>query len=185
MWKHYLDERETERLLIRPLVRSDHMPWNEFIMDETATRFFPDDWKLSPGKSVEWIELQLKRYRENRYGLQALIEKRSGAFVGQCGLLTQTIDGRNELEIGYHLIRRYWGNGYATESAREFKKMGFENNLAESIISIIDVENISSQKVALRNGMNRVSSTKFVGMDVFIYRISRDEYLNSSIDNTS
>ncbi len=177
MWKHYLEERETERLLIRPLVMSDYQAWHEFIMDEVATKFFPDEWKLKPEKSGEWINLQLKRYKENRYGLQALIEKKSGELIGQCGLLTQTIGGCNELEIGYHLIPRYWGNGYATESAREFKKLGFENNLTESIISIIDLDNILSQKVAQRNGMIRENKTIFLGMDVFIYRITREEYM--------
>ena len=179
MWKYYLDKRETERLLIRPLVKSDYQVWQEFVMDEVATKFFPDEWKLKPEKSEEWINLQLKSYKENRYGLQALIEKKSGEFIGQCGLLTQTIDGRNELEIGYHLIPRYWGNGYAIESAGEFKKMGFENKLAESIISIIDVENISSQKVAQRNGMTKETKTLFMEMEVFIYRIKREEYLKN------
>lgn len=179
MWKNYLEERETDRLLIRPLEKSDHLAWQEFVMDEVATRFFPDDWKLKPEKSGEWINLQLERYRENRYGLQALIEKNSGEFIGQCGLLAQTVDGRDELEIGYHLIPRYWGNGYATESAGEFKKMGFEHNLAESIISIIDVKNLSSQKVAQRNGMKQDARTKYMDMDVYIYRIKREEYMKN------
>jgi len=179
MWKHYLEERETDRLLIRPIAKSDYLPWQEFIMDEAATKFFPDEWKLKPEKSKEWIHLQLERYRENRYGLQALILKKSGEFIGQCGLLTQTIDGRNELEIGYHLIPRYWGNGYATESAGEFKKIGFENNLADSIISIIDVENIPSQKVAQRNGMIKETRTRFKDMDVYIFRIKLKEYMKN------
>jgi RimJ/RimL family protein N-acetyltransferase len=180
MWKYYLEEHKTERLLIRPLNKGDYRVWEEFIMDVSATRFFPDNWKLKPERSRDWIDLQLNRYRENRYGLHALIEKKSGEFVGQCGLLTQTIDGGDELEIGYHLIPRYWGNGYAIEAARAFKQIGFEYNLAESIISIIDLENIPSQKVARRNGMTRESQTKFMGMDVFIYRITRADYLKSA-----
>ena len=180
MWRHYLEERETERLLIRPLVKGDDLVWQKFIMDEAATKYFPEEWKLKPEKSGEWISIQLKRYQENRYGLQALIEKKSGEFVGQCGLLTQTINGKTELEIGYHLIPLYWGNGYATESAGEFKKMGFENRLAESIISIIDTENIPSQKVARRNGMTKEIQTIFMDMDVFIYRIYRKEYMKTA-----
>lgn len=180
MWKNYLEERETERLLIRPLLQSDHRVWQEFIMDEIATGFFPDEWKLKPERAGEWIHLQLQRYEENRYGLQALIEKQSGEFIGQCGLLTQIIDDHTELEIGYHLIRRFWGNGYATEAATEFKKMAFDNHLAKSIISIIDIENSQSQKVARRNGMTRESKTRFMEMDVFVYRIEREVYMKQS-----
>jgi ribosomal-protein-alanine N-acetyltransferase len=176
MWNHYLEEKETKRLLIRPLRENDSHEWQEFIMDKTATIFFPDDWKLKPEKSIEWIESQLTRYKENRYGLHALIEKKSGKLVGQCGLLTQKVDGKNELEIGYHLIPRYWGNGYAIEAAREFKKMCFENNLADSVISIIGTDNIPSQKVAQRNGMIIETQTEFLEMDVYIFRIKLEEY---------
>jgi len=181
MWKYYLEERESERLIIRPLIGSDNLALQEFIMDEQATRFFPDDWKLSPEKSAEWIDLQLKRYEENRYGLQALIEKKSGEFAGLCGLLTQSVDGIDELEIGYHLIPRFWGNGYATEAAVFFKILGFENDLAKSLISLIDKENIPSQKVAQRNGMTREGETLYMGMKVFIYRIQREEYKRAAL----
>ena len=37
MWKHYLEERETERLFIRPLVKSDYQVWQEIIMDEVRS----------------------------------------------------------------------------------------------------------------------------------------------------
>lgn len=154
--------------------------WREFIMDEVATKYFPDDWKMKPEKSPEWIDFQLKRYQEERYGLQALIDKKSGNLIGQCGLLLQNVDGRNEIEIGYHLISRYWGKGYAIEAASEFKKLAFENNVTTSIISIIDIENVPSQKVAEKNGMTRATRTKYLDMDVFIYRIQYEDYKNTS-----
>ncbi|MDH7445773.1 GNAT family N-acetyltransferase [Aquimarina sp. 2201CG14-23] len=176
MWTNYLEKRETERLLIRPLIDKDAAVWQEFIMDEVATKFFPDDWKMKPEKSKEWIDFQLNRYKEQRYGLQALIDKKSGEFVGQCGLLLQNIDDKNEIEVGYHLISRYQGNGYAIEAANEFKKLCFENNLATSVISIIDIDNVASQKVAERNGMIRGVRTTYMDMDVFVYRITLEHY---------
>ena len=179
MWPDYLKTRETERLLLRPLVPEDARAWEAFVMDEKATEFFPSDWKLSPEKAKEWIEFQLKRYADSRYGLQALIEKGSGKLIGQCGLLAQHIDNVDELEVGYHLLPAYWGKGYASEAAQAFKAMGFDNGLADSIISIIDVGNTASQKVAERNGMRRGVRTEYYGMEVFVYRISREEYLGS------
>jgi RimJ/RimL family protein N-acetyltransferase len=179
MWKHYLEEKETSRLIIRPLVESDSDEWLTFIMDKNATKYFPDEWKLKPEKSKEWIEFQLTRYKEKRYGLQALVEKKSGRLVGQSGLLTQVIDGKDELEIGYHLLPEFWGNGYATEAATEFKKMWFENHLSESVISTIDIDNILSQKVAQRNGMAIDNQTVFMCLDVYIFRMNREKYLKN------
>ena len=109
----------------------------------------------------------------------ALIEKTSGCFVGQCGLLTQKIEGKEELEIGYHLIPEFWKNGYATEAAKIIKVFAFENDLTESLISIIHSENIASQKVAERIGMSRHSTTIFRDMEAFVYRITKEEYMNN------
>ena len=126
----------------------------------------------------EKTRLHSRNKNRERYDLQALIKKDSGEFIGQCGLLAQDISGRNELEVDYHLIPRYWGKGYATKAAKEFKSIGFENNLAESIISIIDCENTPSQKVAERSGMTRGIKTEFMEMDDFIYRITKDNFYN-------
>ncbi len=180
MWKDYLKKRETERLIIRPLVEGDTEAWIPYIMDETATQYFPIEWKLSPEKSKEWIDFQLNRYKEGKYGLQALVEKESGQLIGQCGLLAQTVDGIDELEIGYHLLPEHWGKGYATEAAKMFKKLAFGNELTESIISIIDIENVPSQKVAERNGMTRGKRTTYLDMDIYVYRIHKEEFENAS-----
>ncbi|MDC8003062.1 GNAT family N-acetyltransferase [Aureisphaera galaxeae] len=179
MWPKYLETRETERLIIRPLTNEDVEPWIPYIMDEEATAYFPIEWKLSPEKSQEWIDFQLKRYAESRYGLQALIEKESGQLIGQCGLLAQKVDDIEELEIGYHLLPEFWGKGYASEAAQFFKKLAFENQLTTSIISIIDLENTPSIKVAERNGMRREKQTTYYDMDVYVYRIHEEDFKNS------
>lgn len=137
-----------------------------------------------PGNTPEdmaryWIDFTLKRYRENRYGLQALIDKESGAFLGMCGLILQEVNGKNEIEIGYHLLQRYWGNGYATEAAELFRDHAFHNNMTDSIVSIIHPENIPSQKVALRNGMRLVDNhADFRGKENFLFRITKEEWLH-------
>jgi len=61
--------------------------------------------------------------------------------------------------------------GYATEAAKKCKEFAFENNLAESLISIIHVDNIPSQKVALNNGMFLDKTTIYRDNQVHIFRI--------------
>ncbi len=168
----YEDNLETTRLLTRKLVAEDYKTWSAFFDDPEATEFFPF---LEPVSSEErakwWIERQLARYREQRYGLQALIDKESGEMVGQCGLLAQDIDGKTELEVGYQIFKKHWGKGYATEAAVRFKQYGFDNEQADSIISIIDVNNVRSQRVAEKNGMTRGKQLHWWGMNVYIYRV--------------
>ncbi|CAN5757507.1 hypothetical protein BH10BAC2_BH10BAC2_07680 [soil metagenome] len=91
--------------------------------------------------------------------MNVLIEKTTNAFVGQCALLIQIVDGNEELEIGYSVMPAFRNKGYATEAAVKCSEYAFENNLRDSLISIISIDNIESQKVALRNNMQLERTT--------------------------
>ena len=119
----------------------------------------------------------MDRYASYGTGLQGLIAKDTGELVGLCGVLRQDINGTIEFEIGYHLIRKYWGKGYATEAARRFRDYAFENNIAESLVSIIHPLNFLSQNVAMRNGM-KLSEKGIIWRDseYDIYRITKAEW---------
>ncbi len=120
------------------------------------------------------IETQLARYAENRFGLQALVNKSTNEFIGLCGLLAQEVDGINEIEVGYHILKKQWEQAYATEAAKLFIDYAFEHHLTLSVVSVIDVDNFKSQRVAEKNGLKIDKQTKWIGdEDVFIYRISK------------
>ena len=57
------------------------------------------------------------------------------------------------LEIGYSVLPQFWGRGYASEAALKCKNYAFEHNFSDVLMSMIHVDNISSKKVALINGM--------------------------------
>lgn len=167
----YNDALETERLTTRFLTSNDVKIWSDFLNNQESIKYFPKStFKNSEAHSEFWIDKQLMRYKENRYGLQALIHKQTGEFIGQCGLLLQEVDGIKELEVGYHIFNNYWGQGYATEAARAFKTYGLHNKQADSIISIIHQQNIRSQNVAIKNGMNKEKESVWMDLNVFIFR---------------
>src|SRR5690349_5490429 len=64
-----------------------------------------------------WIAWNLRLYRERGFGLWLLHETATGEFVGECGLVEQTVEDATEVEVGYQLHRRFWGRGFATEAA--------------------------------------------------------------------
>ena len=173
----YTDHLETARLTTRFLTKDDVTAWVEYCKDPIATRFTAVPGKKPEEMAKAGINVTLKRYKEKRYGLQALITKETGEFVGQCGLLLQEVNGKNEIEIGYHLIPRYWGKGYATEAAKKFRDYAFENNITDSVISCVDPDNTESKKVALRNGMRLVETNAVCkGAKYDLYRITRKEW---------
>jgi [ribosomal protein S5]-alanine N-acetyltransferase len=166
----------TERLRFRNLELADAIIWEEFLGNSEAVKFFPPVTDIKQG-AVAWVEKTFNRYATDGFGLYALLEKNTNTFVGQCGLMMQEVDGIPELEIGYHLLPRFWKLGYAAEAAIASRNFAFENHLADSIISIIVPENFPSQKVAEKNGMKKERETEWRGTKVFIYRITRDEWM--------
>jgi len=162
----------TERLVFRRLIASDVDWWMDYINDSTAIRFMP----FTRGSRADcelMIQRSLDRYTQDGSGLNAVLLD-DGTPVGQCGLLTQEVDGLPELEVGYHLLPRHWGKGYASEAAIACKCHAFGHRLASSVISLIDPENGPSQAVARKNGMTRGELTLHRGIPAHVWRVWTD-----------
>lgn len=168
----YLHGRETTRLRFRTLQKSDIITWEKFFENNPNIEFLGLDLSLDiKEQSKDWIERQLSRYEEHSYGHHALIDKETGEFIGQCGLLKQQIEEIKEIEIGYHILPGHWGKGYATEAAMKVRDYAIENKVCKSLISIIDNRNIKSQKVAKKIGMKADRRMHLYGLEVILFRM--------------
>lgn len=159
----------TERLLFRAATMDDTSWWMEYMSDAMAVRFMP----FTVGSEADcrhFIQRTLDRYANDGSGLNAIIERSSGKPVGMIGLLTQSVDGVEELEIGYHLLPSAWGKGFATEAAIACKEFAREDRSAPSVVSLIDHENHASQAVAKRNGMQYEKDTVHRGVPAMVWR---------------
>ncbi len=135
---------ESERLYFRKVQPSDFELWLPFHKDPASSEFWSKE-DLSPKAACDiWFDNTIYRYKNHLGGMNALINKNTGALIGQCGLLKQTIDNLQELEIGYSLLPAFRNQGYATEAAIKCKSFAFEHKLAQSLVSIIHIENKAS-----------------------------------------
>jgi len=160
----------TGRLLFRAISMDDRPWWMEYINSANTIRFM----SLTVGSDDscrEFIQRALDRQRTDGSGLNAIIEQATGKPVGMIGLLTQVVDGVDELEVGYHLLPSAWGKGYATEAAIACKDFAREHQLVPSVISLIDHENFASQAVARRNGMAYERDTVHRGTPAMVWRV--------------
>lgn len=168
---YLLDGEESERLYFRRLTPSDFEQWLLFHEAPSSTEFWTEE-PVSPKIACQnWFDKIFYRYDNLLGGMNALIDKKTGVFVGQCGLLIQEVDKLQELEIGYSLLPNYRKKGYATEAAIKCKSYAFANNMASSLISIIHIENIASQKVAINNDMSLDKTTIYKSNPVNIFRV--------------
>lgn len=176
----YEDNLQSERLITRKLTASDVTWWESFFEDPESTEFL-FLYTLGLTSNLEYathmINKQIERYRDKRFGLQVLVDKKTNVCIGLCGLLAQEVEDKREIEVGYHILKPYRKQGFATEAARLFIAYSFKNNLTDSVISVIDTENYASQKVAEKNGLTREKTIPWLdGESVFIYRIEKDNF---------
>lgn len=175
--KYILEGQETERLKFRLLKESDFDKWLVFFRDSGAAGFLGILGLKTPEEQCrKWFEIAFNRYKNDLGGMNALIDKSSGEFIGQSGLLVQEVDGQSELEVSYSIMPQFWNKGYATEAATKCRNYAFEKDYAQSLISIIHVDNLQSQSVALKNGMSKSRQTIFKKMPVNIYRIDKPHW---------
>ncbi len=142
---------ETPRLRLREMTREDLGFLAEMLGDAEVMRYYPQP--LDCAGAEAWLVRQLERYERDGFGFWLVEVATSGEPVGQVGLLRQTVDGETHREVAYMIHRRFWRNGFATEAARAVRDHAFEVLGLDEVVSFIRPENLPSQRVAHRLGM--------------------------------
>lgn len=177
--KKYYQGQESERLIYRQLKEADKELWAPFFDEDAILGFvgmLTGKFKTMTSKerANEWINFQIARHKTGTIGQLAIIEKSSGKFVGVGGIIARTDEMTSgEWEITYALLPEYRGKGYATEQSVHFKNWAFENTSKESLVSVVQVDNVASQNVAEKNGMTIEKEMHYFGMNVRLNRVLR------------
>lgn len=166
---------ETPRIILR------HLTWND--LDDLAALYAdPQVMRfLGSTRTYEDTKQQLDgiidSYEKHGFGLWATIHKADNQFIGRCGLIALEIDEQPEIEIGYALHQRYWGQGLATEAARAIRDYGCLELGYNRLISLVDHDNIASQHVAMKNGLTYEKNITKWDKNLRVYVIYKAEIL--------
>ncbi|WP_299274845.1 GNAT family N-acetyltransferase [uncultured Psychroserpens sp.] len=173
--KYLLTGEETQRLHFRLVTKDDFNTWLPLFKEDKVDLFLGMPTGLSQIEQCEfWFNKVFHRYDNGLGGMNALIDKRTGEFIGQSGLLVQTVEDEERLEIGYSILPKYWGKGFAQEAAIKCKTFCFEQEFSTNLISMMHTDNIGSEIVAIKNGMTFEKK-----VDTFnVYSITREMWLN-------
>ena len=175
--KYLLDGHETERLIFRLFTKEDMPLLEDLYRDPLDRTFLAMPLEPSTKELMElWWGYCMKRYDRDLGGENALIDKATGKLVGQCGLLVQDVHGQKYLEVSYAILPQYRNMGYATEAARKCRDVAFESGFAETLISIIHIDNQKSENVAIKNGMVFSEQTELWNLPVTIYKIKKENW---------
>ncbi|HEU0137782.1 MAG TPA: GNAT family N-acetyltransferase [Flavobacterium sp.] len=164
---------ETDRLYFREFLPSDDVYLYELDSNPEVHLFLGN----KPVKSIEESRKEIanfkQQYLENGIGRWAAFLKDCEQFIGWAGLkIEKKVNGHDRFyDLGYRLMPKHWGNGYATEAAKAFVKHGFEEMGLTVINAYASAHHYSSRAVLEKAGLQYVNSFEYEGGEEVWYEI--------------
>lgn len=174
---------ETDRLILREILPEDEESLFLLDSDPEVHLFLGNNpiKKIEEARNV--IEFIRQQYVDNGIGRWAVIEKETAEFIGWSGLklITEITNNHvNYYDLGYRLIKKYWGKGYATETAYASLCYAFTQLDVKEVFAIADVRNLSSKKVLEKVGLNIIGTFDYQGLKHFWFKIEKDVWTKKS-----
>jgi [ribosomal protein S5]-alanine N-acetyltransferase len=170
---------ETERLIIREIEISDTDVMLELHSDPIVHRYLGNKTITSREGIIDAINSLRKQYADFGVGRWAMIHKKTGEFIGWTGLefVTKPINNhKNYYDLGYRLLRKFWGQGFATESAFASIDYVFNKLGAAEIYAMADIDNVGSNMILKNVGLRFIESFDNEGVKHNWYRLTSSEY---------
>lgn len=169
---------ETDRLRIRPWTLSDADVASAFAIygDPEVAHFISS---TGPEPDIETQRAKLAfilerdKARDDDLGYWAMVEKATGRILGS--IILKPLPGWPEIEVGWHLGRFAWGQGYATEAARACIAYGQQTLGLTRIVAVINPLNTRSLAVARRLGMTHEGQIHAYDLDLELFSITTEE----------
>jgi RimJ/RimL family protein N-acetyltransferase len=173
---------ETPRLRLRPFGPEDGPAHTRLYGDPEVTRFLPRG-PFGPAEATDRSRAALDRFmahwREHGFGVWAVLDRESGALIGQCGLAH--VPDLGEVELLYALARARWRQGLAPEAGRAALDHGFRDVALPRIVALTRHDHAASRRVMEKLGLGYERDVRVFGLDAVCYAISRDTFLASAL----
>lgn len=168
---------ETERLILRKPTSADLSDWVACIWgDSEVLRYMPRMGHTPPDAFAEARLTFFTGLRERKQvGAWAITQKADGQFMGHCMLAHR--EALNEYELGYAFGKDFWGQGYATETARAVARFGFEYTHLDRIFAVVVPENTPSWHILERLGFVYEMDVTRYNMSLAYYALRREEFV--------
>lgn len=166
---------ETGRLILRKFEERDIGKVFAMRSDADIMRFIREPQNRD--EAMNWLKLVSSRWKDEKIGFCAVVEKATGQVIGWCGLWRLKETG--ETEVGYAIARAYWGRGLAAEAARAFLEYGFAELNLEKIVAVARPENAASRRVMEKLGMKYDYTGEFYTRQMVHYSISKEDFIKA------
>ncbi len=170
---------ETPRLILREMNEGDADALWELESDPEVHRYLGNHPVQHTDEIKTIIESVLRQYKENGIGRWAAVEKETGNFIGWTGLkfvINETNKHNHYYDLGYRFIRKYWGKGYAAETAIASVEYGFNVMQLKEMYAMADTGNDASNKILKKSGLKFIERFTFLDVEHNWYRLRKEEW---------
>lgn len=172
---------ETERLIIRQVRRSDAKELYELCRRPETSKYAHWSPHTSLYATKSYISYLLSLKRKHQLTGFVIVEKQSGKLIGTCSYVSIDEDYKTA-EIGYCILKEYWGQGFAKEAVDSLLWYGFEEINLQRIYARVLPENIQSVRVLQKCGFTFEGTLRkgfyYKGQvsNVLLYAITDEDY---------
>ncbi len=146
---------ETPRLILRRITLADAPLILDLNSDPEIVKYVDEPTLKTVEQAEEIIANIILPQYKNNLGRWAIHTKDDMDFIGWCGLKYRP--ELDEIDLGYRLVQKAWGIGYATEAAQHSLQYGFKVLDLKLITGRTHIENLASIKVLEKIGMDFIS----------------------------
>jgi [ribosomal protein S5]-alanine N-acetyltransferase len=172
---------ETARLTLRPVNMRDLDDFQGALYgDPHVTRYLPSGkpWPLNETQAL--LAWMVGQWLGRGWGPWAIIERNTGTFLGDCGMLYMPSVGHT-IELMYALSKNAWGKGYATEAAHAAVRYGFEVAGVGHMVALAVPENTASRRVMEKLGMTFEGiKDRYHDAELAVYTLTRKQFVPDS-----
>lgn len=166
---------ETRRLILRHFTPNDADELYHIYSNRDLFKYMSNEKPLLRDQTRLLIYSLIENWQLHRFGVWALIDKKDKKLIGHCGF--KFLDNTREIQLGYLLLKSYWGNGLGTEAASTAIKYGFEVARFERVVAIAKPENVASRRVMEKVGMKHEKNAYYYNNNVVYYCLTLEAYL--------
>ena len=167
---------ETPRLLLREMLPEDAHGLFAVDNDPEVHRYLGNKPVQTLAEIEKVIQFIRQQYLDYGIGRWAVIEKSTGAFMGWSGLkfVTDTQNGHtNYYDLGYRLARKYWGQGFASESAKAGLEYGLNTLGLKELFAVTHQENKGSNNVLTKLNFQRTGAFEDENLPLYWWEMKR------------
>jgi [ribosomal protein S5]-alanine N-acetyltransferase len=166
-------ELETARLSLRPFAADDRGAIHAVYADPEVMRYVGHGAHRTPAETARALRGYADSLAARGYGFVAVVERATGAVVGDAGL--HPLAGRGpDVELGYTLARSAWGHGYATEVGGALVAHAFEALGMPRVMAQVEPANAASRRVVEKLGMAERGMRLAYGRPHLLYGVERE-----------